>query len=198
RDLYSYFSGGCAVLQAEWLFSVAALGQDAPDPSGTFLTDMNKQQRQSLADGGVTTEELRFLRDEAVPQYLDRLLETIRWDQFKVVGFTSTFAQNMPSFALARRLKREFPHIITLFGGANFDDEMGLEWTRAMDCIDYAVVGEGDQDFPEFLAALRDCRDPAGVAGVVCRRNGVVTPLRTRPLFEGLDALPVPDYSEFF
>jgi ribosomal peptide maturation radical SAM protein 1 len=198
RQMYSYFSGGGAVMQAEWLFSVAALGEDAPDPTAAFLTDMNAQQKQSLADGGITTEELRFLREEAVPQYLDRLLETIPWEQFKVVGFTSTFAQNMASFALARRLKCEFPHIITLFGGANFDAEMGLEWTRVMNCVDYAVVGEGDQAFPEFLAALLYGRDPARVAGVVCRRNGAVTSLRTRPLFEELDALPVPDYSEFF
>lgn len=187
-----------SVLTAEWLFSLAALGDETPDIAGDFLTRRDEWLRKSLEDGGITPKNLRTFRDDVVPRYLDHLLETISWREFKVVGFTSTFSQTLASFALARRLKSEYPEIITLFGGANFDDEMGLEWTRSMDCVDFTVIGEGDQAFPELLAALRDGRDPAAVPGVVCRRDGGVTPLKTRPLFEGLDTLPVPDYTEFF
>ncbi len=71
-----------------------------------------------------------------------------------MAGFTSTFQQNTPSFALARRLKQRFPRIVTVFGGANFDDEMGPELVRAVDCVDIAVIGEGDDD------ASRACSGP--------------------------------------
>jgi radical SAM superfamily enzyme YgiQ (UPF0313 family) len=66
-------------------------------------------------------------------------------------------------------------HICTLFGGANFEGEMGLELVRSMQCIDYAVLGEGDFAFPQLLQALYEERDPAEIPGVVCRRNGKVT-----------------------
>jgi ribosomal peptide maturation radical SAM protein 1 len=197
-EAYLHLCRSQVVLADEWLFSPAALGDEAPDMAGDFLTKKEKDLKPFLEEGGITLEGFRALRDEAVPRYLDRLLETIPWREFRVVGFSSTFAQTLSSFALARRLKSEYPEIITLFGGANFDDEMGLEWARAMDCIDYVVIGEGDQAFPEFLGAVRDGGDPAEVPGVVCRRDGAVTPLRPRPLFEALDTSPVPDYAEFF
>ena len=39
-----------------------------------------------------------------------------------------------------------------LFGGSNFDGEMGLELIRATPWIDQrAVIGEGDIAFPEIL-----------------------------------------------
>ena len=50
----------------------------------------------------------------------------------RVVGFSSTFQQNTASFALARRLKQRYPGIVTVFGGANFDGEMGLELVRCV------------------------------------------------------------------
>lgn len=195
---YLHLCRSQVVLADEWLFSVAALGDEAPDMAGDFLTREENELKSYLAEGDITLDAFRAFRDEAVPRFLDHLLETIPWRNFRVVGFSSTFAQTLASFALARRLKSEYPEIITVFGGANFDDEMGPEWARAMDFIDYVVIGEGDQAFPEFLIALRDGSDPAEVPGVVCRRHGSVTPLKSRPLFEAMDTSPVPDYAEFF
>ena len=133
-----------------------------------------------------------------VPKYLDRVVDSIPWNEFRVAGFTSTFQQTVASLALAARIKRRFPGVCTLFGGANFEGEMGIELVRSMDCIDYAVVGEGDVTLPEFLIALEEGRDPADVPGVIGRRNGRVTPLRPRPPLSQMDDLPIPDYEDFF
>ena len=92
-----------------------------------------------------------------------------------VVGFSSTFQQNAASFALARRLKQRHPHIVTVFGGANFDDEMGPELVRAVDCIDVAVIGEGDETFPRLLDALAAGTDLDAVPGLARRLDGQVT-----------------------
>jgi ribosomal peptide maturation radical SAM protein 1 len=186
----------------EWLFSVAAFGEEAPDHGRRLLEHCLEQYptytNRLLAALNQSEEYLFALRDRGVPEYLDRMMETVPWDRFEVVGFTATFQQNAASFALAARIKREFPSVKVLFGGANFEGEMGVELVRSIPCIDYAVIGEGDTAFPEFLIALQEGRDPAEVAGVACRRNGVVSEPRNRPLFRQLDNLPFPDYDEYF
>jgi B12 binding domain len=139
----------------EWLFSVAAFGDEAPDHSRQLLDHYPAFTDWLLADIEQPEEYLFALRDREVLRYLDRLMETIAWDRFEVVGFTSTFQQNTAAFALAARIKREFPSIKVLFGGANFEGEMGVELVRSIPCIDYAVIGEGDIAFPVFLIALQ-------------------------------------------
>ena len=95
------------------------------------------------------------MRATDVPQYLDELVDGFPWDDVQVVGFTSTFQQNTASFALARRLKQKFPHLVTLFGGANFEGEMGAELVRAIEVIDFAVAGEADTAFPDVAVRAR-------------------------------------------
>jgi ribosomal peptide maturation radical SAM protein 1 len=195
---YELFCGHRERFFGDWLFSLEAFGDQAPDPEDRLLEAFSFDVDRLLADIEVTPERLRALRHEEVPRYLDRMIDAIPWSRFRVVGFTSTFQQNAASFALAARIKQRFPHVQILFGGANFEGEMGLELVRSIPCIDYAVIGEGDLAFPEFLIALQEGRDPAEVPGVVCRRDGVVTPLQMRSPFRQMDDLPVPDYEEYF
>ena len=74
-----------------------------------------------------------------------------------------------------------------MFGGANFETEMGLEFIRTMPGIDYIAMGEADRTFPEFLLALDSGTDPAEVPGVACLRGGEVRRPVSRPPFEEMD-----------
>lgn len=182
----------------DWLFSVEAFGDAAPDPTGVFLHQFRASIEALTAKTETSAEALRQLRDDAVPLYLDRMMEAHAWERFRVIGFTSTFQQNVASIALARRIKQRHPAIVIVFGGANLDAEMGLELVRSVSCVDYAVIGEGDLALSELLIALRDGSDPAQVPGVATRRGGEVRPPRPRPLFRQMDTLPPPDYDEYF
>jgi ribosomal peptide maturation radical SAM protein 1 len=193
-DLLCEFRGH---LLGDWLFSRAAFGEAAP-PDEDFLTLEKLHLDKNIAALVEDKERIQNLRLKEIPAYIERLVAAVEWDKFKVIGFTSTFQQNTASFALATAIKRRYPQIKTVFGGANFEDEMGLELTRTIDCIDYAIIGEGDKAFPEFLIALQEGRDPAEVRGVVTRRDGRVTPLSSNPPFRSLDELPTPDYTEYF
>ena len=181
----------------DWVFSAAAFADD-PDPRHAMLGLYPEELPELLNGIGRSAEYLVELREREVPRYLDRLMEAVEWGRFAVVGFSCCFAQNTASFALAGRIKRAYPHVTTVFGGPNFDGEVGCELVRAVDCIDYAVVGEGDLAFPELLVAHQEGRDPADVAGVACRRGGAVREPRRRPLLSGLDELPFPVYEEWF
>ncbi|HET9143511.1 MAG TPA: RiPP maturation radical SAM protein 1, partial [Actinophytocola sp.] len=152
-DYYRLLAEQRGRLVGDWLFAVEAFGDAAPDPHGALLTEFADELAELAGPAGVR-DRLLATREHDVPAYLDALVDGFPWHEVKVVGFSSTFQQNTASFALARRLKRRFPELVTVFGGANFDGEMGLELVRSVDCVDYAVVGEGDTAFPALLAGL--------------------------------------------
>ena len=185
-------------LIGDWLFSVEAFGAAAPDPDGRLLEDYAADLSYLEEVTGGVRDRLSRVRQEEIPGYLDELADLGVWAGTRVVGFTSTFQQTAASLALARRLKGRYPGIVTVFGGANFEGEMGLELVRAFDEIDFAVVGEGDLAFPGLLHALAAGRDPADVPGVAARRAGQARLTRPAPLTQRLDDLPTPDYAEYF
>ena len=183
----------------DWLFSLEAFRQEAPDPQNLFLKEFDIALNTFTVNGlNELTNTLLAVRKEVVPAFLAEVLDRIRWEQFRVVAFTSTFQQNVASFALARRLKERFPDLITIFGGANFEGTMGREWVRSMTMVDYAVTGEGDVAFPALLGALADGVDPLEIPGVLTRRGSEVIGTPPDRPFDRMDELPIPDYGEYF
>ncbi|WP_189153346.1 RiPP maturation radical SAM C-methyltransferase [Lentzea pudingi] len=188
---YRQLADQCGRLVGEWLFAVQAFGDAAPDPEGKLLPEF----ADDLAHLG---GELLRTRDHDVPAFLDGLLSEVDWSGVRVVGFSSTFQQTAASVALARRLKKRFPDIVTVFGGANFDGEMGLELVRSLPCVDFAVIGEGDTAFPRLLDALAAGTDPGVVPGVARRVGDEVVATPPAPPHDRLDDLPDPEYGEYF
>jgi ribosomal peptide maturation radical SAM protein 1 len=196
--VYESISEAGRSFMGDWLFAAAAFGPGSPEEEEAFLDHYCTQPPQSAEEPVLKRELLIEIRRSQVTAYLDRLMASVDWSRFRVVGFTSTFQQNVASIALAVRLKQKYPSLTIVFGGSNCEGEMGVEFARSMACADYVFTGESDQAFPEFLIAMHEGRDPAKVPGVVCRRNGTVTAPGTRPPFDRLDELPTPDYDEFF
>ncbi len=197
-DYYELLCQHRGPMVGDWLFSLAAFPGTAPDPDAHMIDDLADE----LAHLGESPEEMREkllrIRNIDVPAYLDALIHTLPWEDATVVGFTSTFQQNAASFALARRLKQQYPHIVTVFGGANFDDEMGPELVRTIDCIDIAVLGEGDETFPRLVSALAAGDDLDAVPGLARRLDGHVKVTPSLSMTARLDDLPAPDYEEYF
>jgi ribosomal peptide maturation radical SAM protein 1 len=197
-DYYHLLAEHRGRMVGEWLFSLEAFPGAAPDPDSRMVEDLaDDLSYLDLQQEGLR-EKLIRTRHFDVPSYLDMLVEAFPWGETVVVGFSSTFQQNTASFALARRLKRRYPHIFTVFGGANFDGEMGPELVRTVDCIDAAVIGEGDDSFPRLLGALASGADPGAVPGVARRVDGQVKVTPPQLPADRLDDLPVPDYGEYF
>ncbi len=197
-DVYERLCRYRGRLVGDWLFSVEAFGDAAPDAAGRFLEEFGAELEPQLGLADLDAGGLARIRREVLPRYLDRLIEEIPWGEFAVVGFTNTFQQTVASIALARRIKARHPAIATVFGGASFDSEMGPELVRSSEAIDYAVVGEGDEAFPDLLEALSSGGDPADVPGVVARRAGAATAPSPRARIPNLDDLPTPSYDEWF
>lgn len=173
-DYYKLLCDHRGALIGDWLFSLEAFGDAAPDRDAHMLNEMADSLSYLEASHGEAREKLLQIRSSDIPDYLDSLVDSFSWQDVAVVGFSSTFQQNTASFALARRLKQRHPEIMTVFGGANFEGEMGLELVRTVDCIDAAVIGEGDKAFPRLLSVLAAGGNLDEVPGLARRRDATV------------------------
>ena len=133
-----------------------------------------------------------------LPRFVEDCAEAIDWGAYRVVGFTSTFQQNVASLALARQIRQRHPDVTLLFGGANFEDDMGPAYLEAFDWVDYAILGEADSAFGDFLGAIASGRDPLTIPGVAGRVGGRVVVNRASSPAKTMDDLPVPQYDEYF
>ncbi len=78
-----------------------------------------------------------------------------------VVGFSSAFMQNVPSLAVAARIKQRRPEVTMLFGGGNCDGDMGVALHREFAVVDLVLRGEADETLPRLLAACAAVQDGA-------------------------------------
>jgi ribosomal peptide maturation radical SAM protein 1 len=197
-DYYQLLAQHRGHMVGEWLFSLDAFGEAAPDRDSNMLEELSDGLSYLAASPGELRTTLERVRQVDVPSYLDSLIDAFPWQDAAIVGFSSTFQQNTASLALARRLKERHPHIFTVFGGANFNGDMGPEFIRAFDCIDAAIIGEADEAFPLLLEALADGKDLTSVPGIALRIDGRVSVTAPLPPKLQLDDLPVPDYEDYF
>jgi ribosomal peptide maturation radical SAM protein 1 len=184
------------LLLGDWLFAVAAFGPGATDDGEYFAAC--RGLTRTCADLEVDLDRLRELRHEVFPARIEQWAEEIDWSRYQVVGFSSVFEQNAAALALARAIKRRHPEIVTLFGGANFDSVMGKEFVRALPFIDYAVSGEADIALPRLLERIGQGQSPLGIPGVMGRSGETVVGPGEQVLIRDMDALPDPDYDDFF
>jgi ribosomal peptide maturation radical SAM protein 1 len=175
----------------EWIFARALYTADCPS-DGPYIEDVLRREYDAKE-----VETILALR-ELAPRFLDECMREISWTDYTVVGFTSTFTQHMSSLALAKRVKEDCPQVRIVFGGANCEGTMGLALLRHFRFIDFVASGEGDASFPELLQRLERREPFEGIAGLVWRKNGEPT-LHAEPAsVRTMDALPTPDYTDFF
>jgi len=183
-------------MTGDWLFAPAAFGTAAVGSSERFFERFPSERawgENLCGDAGFLAQ----LRSQILPAYVDRIAAG-DWGQYALVGFSSTFQQNVASLALARRIKARWPRTLIAFGGANLDGDMGAELLRAFGWVDVVVSGEGDAALPALLTAVEAGADPAGIAGVLTRgTDGAVTGAQAPPTGT-LDDLPTPDYHAYF
>jgi ribosomal peptide maturation radical SAM protein 1 len=190
---------------AEWFFSNSLFG-----PRGTNELDNSfaalcrnqaaAQLRECLLQQTNGSAELcHRIAETEVPQFIADSLQTIAWKQYHVVGFTTTFAQSLSSLLLAKEIKRLYPHLTIILGGANVEGDMGVQLLEGCPWIDYVVHGEAESSFPQLLGNLRNGRPHAHIPGVSLRiadriQRGDLAPTTVT----NLDTLPTPDYTDYF
>src|SRR5215467_8663414 len=135
----------------DWAFTSALYGE-RPDVDNAYIENILRKQWR-FDDIGIN----RLLRVRSLTgHFLDYCMASIQWNNYAMVGFTSTFEQNIASLALAKRIKESYPEISIVFGGANWEAEMGVELHKHFPFVDYVCSGESENSFPQMAQRLLD------------------------------------------
>jgi ribosomal peptide maturation radical SAM protein 1 len=205
-DCFAFVHGG------ERLFAKFYFGDRLPD-DGSYFEQLSERSDREFGD-----EERHELQqaEKAVPGFILKCFQAVDWSRVKVVGFSISFQQTMASMCLAKLIKHEFPHVVTVFGGAACEGEMGVALWEQFSEVDYVFLGEADLSFPVFIReVLRGSlpQIPPGVVGLpivpgvsspkVSKKGGPSASLsqlepNSPPIVCDLDALPVPDFEDYF
>jgi len=130
--------------------------------------------------------------------FTDLMADQIAATSPELVGFSSTFQQNIASLALARRLKQILPKVLILFGGGNCTGSMGPAIHRNFPFVDYVISGEAEDAFVEFVDYLDGFRLVSEVSGLSWRQDDGSTVVNRPCGPVRMESVPCPDFSEWF
>ena len=184
---YTAFAG-------DWIFSQYFYGPGSLDAQGYVENVLRSPEMAVRTDNVRMILRLRAI----IPSFLRSCLDRIDGNRYAVVGFTSTFEQNMASLCLARLLKERFPHLRIAFGGANCETVMGEELHRQYPFIDFVASGEADCSFPTLMCALRAGSSLSNIKGVVRRDNASSVVGGRAEIVRDMDSVPYPDFDDYF
>lgn len=183
-------------LFGEWIFSYLLFRDN---PKRAEYPRIFKPVFEQLAEqSGQPIGYFEEMATRIAPQFLTSALTAIDWGQYKLVGFTSTFDQNVASLTLAKLIKDLYPNVTVVFGGANYDGEMGMEYFRAFPFIDHVVVGEGEEVFPQLVRYVLGGRTGQLPAGVTARQGGRIAFTPNQVLFTDFAKTGPPDYDDYY
>jgi ribosomal peptide maturation radical SAM protein 1 len=160
------------------------------------------QASEYMARLGIESREHRALARDllstrtSVGGFVEDCATEILALQPRIVAFTTTYQQTCAALAVAARLKRSSNPPTVVFGGANCEGEMGLQFIRSFPWVDYVCTGEGDIVFPDFLRRLLRENDPRPLPGLLKQGDSAV--LSYPPMVREMDELPIPEYSDYF
>jgi ribosomal peptide maturation radical SAM protein 1 len=183
-------------LFGEWLFSYL-LFRDNPKRA-EYPRVFKPVFEQIAQQSGQPIGYFEDIVTRSAPQFLTWALTSIDWGQYKLVGFTSTFDQNVASLTMAKLIKDLYPDVTIVFGGANYDGEMGLEYFRAFPFIDHVVIGEGEETFPALVRAIFDGKGDRVPDGVAYRQGHQIRFVPNTSLFTDFTKTGPPDYDDYY
>jgi ribosomal peptide maturation radical SAM protein 1 len=190
----------------EWIFSHALFDWDR-DRDERYIADVLLQPPSWLGRSPTKPlgrDHLRAIRAarNGAAAFVDWCADRVAGSRPRILGLTSVFQQHLASLALAKRVKAQLPGVFIVMGGANCEATMGVETMRQFPFVDAAVSGEADRIFAELASRVLGGTSLSDLAGVITRTSvagaAAPAPAPTAPAVTDLDALPYPEYGDFF
>jgi ribosomal peptide maturation radical SAM protein 1 len=150
----------------EWLFRQIAFPELDDNAEEYFARYYPTAQWKAFKD--------TVIRKRAgLEEFCRSIIARYELDRMDIVGFTSMFAQTVPSLALARLIKLSNPGAVTLIGGANCEIPMGAVIAKNVATVDFVFSGPALLSFPEFLDSFmhNDLDGASKIRGVLSREN---------------------------
>jgi ribosomal peptide maturation radical SAM protein 1 len=175
-------------LVGEWFFADLVFGDNIPDAEDYLARILHPYLPSTAARFAIL--EARKSRARFIDSCVARIIDL----QPRIVGFPTSFHQTCACLAVAQRLKTAANAPLIVFGGANCEGEMGLQLIRSFPWIDYVATSEADFSFPRLVENLLVHNDRRAQPGILGRGEELSEPERVSQM----DALPIPEYADFF
>ncbi|RZS45149.1 ribosomal peptide maturation radical SAM protein 1 [Herbihabitans rhizosphaerae] len=144
----------------DWIFAGTLFGADfGIEPMREYAERRNLRMRSASA------------AREHADEFVDLVVDELAALDVELIGFTTTFMQNVPSLAVATRLKQRRPEIAVVFGGGNCDGPMGIALHREFEAIDFVLRGECDESYPLLVQTLSGAPDRLDAVPGLCWRT---------------------------
>lgn len=172
QDLYTWICeshAGHTCGFGEWLFRQAAFPEYEDNSETYFARYQHHFGSEQLAR---YRHELEPVRSK-LPQIFDEIIKKRHLHEANIVGLSSMFFQNIPSFALARQIKQRRAETTIVMGGANCEAGMGIEIVNQIPWIDFVFSGHALESFPRFISTFMNGDKAAmqRIDGVFSRAN---------------------------
>jgi ribosomal peptide maturation radical SAM protein 1 len=137
-----------------------------------------------------------------VKRATDAFLNRQNWGAFGLLGFSISFCQLTSALFLIKCIKKKFPNLIIVVGGASTSGQAANGFLKRFPEIDVVVRGEGEMPLNQIIEHLRKVPrdlDFTKIKGVVTRLTDSENIGQTAALqMETLSDLPAPDYDDYF
>ena len=120
-----------------------------------------------------------------------KFLERVRDVQPAVIGFSCMTPTIVNGHHIATLVKRHFPHVITVVGGAH-SSALPERTLEEFPFFDLVVNQEGEETFLEICRIVRDGDPVRGLVGTTWRDGKMIIREQSRPFIKDLDAIPFP------
>ena len=124
---------------------------------------------------------------------INQIKAVIQKEKPDVVGVTAMTVMISAAAEIAKIAKECDSKIVTILGGVHVTAEP-IETLNRYSQIDYAIIGEGEVAFTEFLEGQRGHKSSAMVKSLVWREGEKVSVNPRREFFKSLDEFPPPAF----
>ena len=134
--------------------------------------------------------EILFLPNSPGDVELDVMIEFIKEKAPKLIGISLTSPNFLVTRKITERLKSALPETLIIWGGVHptiFPDE-------CISCTDAICIGEGEMPILELANRMENGENFTDVQNLWFKNGGNIIRNPTRPFFQPLDALPIPDW----
>lgn len=124
---------------------------------------------------------------------MEDIVQKVKEFEPDVVGITAMTVMISAAAEIAKSVKGYDRRIRTVLGGVHITAEPITTLERYPQ-FDFAVIGEGEVVFTEFLERLRKIQDLANIQSLVWRQGDKIHVNSRRAFFKGLDEFPPPAF----
>jgi tRNA A37 methylthiotransferase MiaB len=124
----------------------------------------------------------------------------ISWDEVRqavataapqAVGISCQFTPYVEETLKTAQIVKSINPAIPVIVGGSHASALPTEVLKNL-CIDYVIIGEGEQTLTRLIDCIAEGRDPADISGIAFKRSGDVVINPRGEFIENLDSLPLP------